>query len=148
MTPVRRQRGFSLIEVMCAILVLGIGLAGLTEGIAGALRSTREARLQSAAILFAAGLLETLRAEGYLTDGVTEGDCGPGLAPHRWRQTIARTDLDGLHDVLVAIEDGRTGKTLCELRTLLFEPPTGSLPTESNPGATGTRQRRGSQRPR
>ncbi|MBI4659797.1 MAG: prepilin-type N-terminal cleavage/methylation domain-containing protein, partial [Verrucomicrobia bacterium] len=29
---IARQAGFSLIEVMCAILILGIGLVGLTQG--------------------------------------------------------------------------------------------------------------------
>ena len=133
---------FSLIEVMVAMLILGVGLAGLTEGITGALRATRESRLQTAATLQAAGLLETLRAESYLTDGTTEGDCGPGLTPHRWRQTISRTDLDGLHDVAVTILDRRTGQTLCELRTLLFEAPGGSLATNSNRGAASESDRR------
>lgn len=133
MNPARlqRSRGFSLVEVMGAILILGIGLVGLTEGITGALRATRESRLQTAAALQAAGLLETLRAESYLVDGVTEGDCGPGLVPHRWRQTISRTDLEGLHDVAVTILDEKTGQIVCELRTLLFEPPGGSLSTNT-----------------
>ena len=135
------QHGFSLIEVMCAILILGVGLVGLTEGIAGALRSTRESRLQTAAVLFAEGRLEMLRAEGGFVDGVSEGECGPGLQAHRWRQTVSRTDLDGLHDVRVTIEDPRDATTVCELRTLLFEAPTGSTAPSTRGGDSNDRAR-------
>lgn len=123
-TGVRWISGFSLIEVMVAMLVLGVGVVGVAEGIGTALRSSREARLQTAAALFAAGVIETLRAEGFLTDGSADGDCSAGMEGYRWRRTISRTDLDGLHEVEVAIEDGRSGKSIYELRTQLFEIPT------------------------
>lgn len=119
--------GFSLIEVMCAILVLGVGVAGLTEGITGALRSTRDAQLQTAAILFAQGQMELLRAEGFLSEGSSDGECGAVLAGYRWHRTIATTDLEGLYDVAVAIEEQKTGKSICELKTLVFEAPGTSL---------------------
>lgn len=128
----RSNAGFSLVEVMCAILILGVGVAGLTEGIATALKSSRESQLLGAAMLEAEGVLELLRAEGYITDGSTEGECGPALKPHRWRRTVSSTDQEGLHDVEVRVEDGRTGKVICELRTLVFEAPT--RPSESGTG--------------
>lgn len=124
-----RLRGFSLVEVMCAILILGVGIAGLTEGIAMALRSSRDSQLLSAAMLEAEGVLELMRAEGYIATGTTEGACSEGLKPHRWTRTVTATDLEGLHDVEVRVEDSRTGKVICELKTLVFEAPT------STPGA-------------
>ena len=54
-----RNSGFSLVEVMCAILILGIALAGLTQGVTTALTSSKESELQTTAALFAAGLVET-----------------------------------------------------------------------------------------
>lgn len=142
MSRTSSRKGFSLIEVLCAILILGIGVVGLTEGIATALRSSREAQLQTVAMLEAAGMIDALRAEGYLTDGTTEGECRRGLAPHRWRRTVSRTDLEGLHEVVVAIQDGRSGQDICELRTLMFEVPTGSL------GGDATRRRETERRQR
>lgn len=147
MSRVDSRKGFSLIEVLCAILILGIGVVGLTEGIAVALRSSREAHLQTAAMLEAAGLIDTWRAEGYLADGTTEGECSRGLARHRWRRTISRTDLDGLHEVVVAIEDGRTGQEICELRTLMFEVPTGSLGGDAARRRETERRQRGREVP-
>lgn len=115
------QAGFSLVEVMVAILILGIALVGLTQGITTALGSSKESELQTAAALFAAGQIELLRAEGGLVDEETDGDCGTGLELYHWKQSVTPTDTDGLHDVLVTIQSARDGKTIYELRTLLFE---------------------------
>jgi prepilin-type N-terminal cleavage/methylation domain-containing protein len=113
--------GFSLIEVMVAILILGIALAGLTHGISTALGSGKESELQTTAALFAAGQIEQLRAAGGLTDKTTEGDFGEGMPLYRWKQSVTAAGIDGLHEVEVIIEDSRNGKAIYELRTLLFE---------------------------
>jgi len=123
MNVTRRNSGFSLVEVMCAILILGVALAGLTQGVTTALTSSKESELQTTAALLAAGRIETLRAEGYLTDGVSEGECGEGLALYRWKQSIASTGIDGLHDVEVVVENAKSGKAIYELKTMLFQPP-------------------------
>ncbi len=136
----RRDAAFSLVEVMCAIAILAIGLTGLTEGLSTALRSTRESELQTRAILFASGQIETLRAEGYLTDGETEGECGDVLSSCTWRQTLVPAGMDGLHEVTLKIEQESSGKTVCELRTLLFERPVSS--SEQGAGRSRESQRR------
>jgi len=120
----RRDRtAFSLIEVLCAILILGVGLVGLTEAVTLALSSNRESEQQTTAALFAAGLVETMRADGVVVDGETEGNCGEGLALYRWRENVSPTSIDGLHDVSVVVENTKSGQAIYELRTLLFEPP-------------------------
>ena len=116
------ERAFSLVEVMVAILVLGVAVAGLARGLTTALSSAKESELQTTAALFAAGQIEELRAEGGLTDGTTEGNCGEGLEMYRWRETVSKTDTDGLHAVTVTIEKSQSGQAIYELRTLLFEP--------------------------
>jgi prepilin-type N-terminal cleavage/methylation domain-containing protein len=119
--------GFSLVEVLCALLILSVGLAGMTTAIATALRSTRDAEFQSRAALFASGVIETLRAEGFLTDGESEGGCGEGLEGYRWRLSLVPSDLEGLHEVTVSIHGEDSAPSLFELKTLLFEAPTASL---------------------
>ena len=123
MNAPRRNSGFSLVEVMCAILILGIALAGLTQGVTTALTSSKESELQTTATLVAAGRVETLRAEGNLSDGATEGECGEGLSLYRWKQSITRAGIDGLHEVDVVVQNAKTGQSIYELRTLLFQPP-------------------------
>ena len=119
---VRSQAAFSLVEVMCAILVLGIGVAGLTQGISTALGSSKESEVQSTAALLAAGRMELLRADGYLTDGTREGSGDEGFSLYRWRETVSATSIDGLHEVEVAIENSKSGKLIYELKTMLFDP--------------------------
>src|SRR6266567_3565505 len=104
--------GFSLVEVMCAILILGIGLVGLTQGITAALRSSKESELQSSAALLAAAQIETLRAEGYVMDEETEGDCEDDLSLFRWKQSVTSTAIDGLHEVKVVVENSKSGKPI------------------------------------
>lgn len=130
------KRGFSLIEVLCAIVVLGVGIVGLTQGLTTALSASKESELQSEAALLAAGRIETLRADGYYIDGTEEGDGEEGLDQFHWEQTISRTDLEGLHEVSVAVRLGQSGKQIYELRTLLFDPPASS--TEDSRDRRGT----------
>ena len=115
--------GFSLVEVMVAILILGIALVGLTQGITTALVSSKESELQTTAALFAAGQIELLRAEKDLADGTGNGDCGAVLPLYRWKQTVSPADIGGLHDVDVVVENTQTGVEIYELKTLLFAIP-------------------------
>jgi prepilin-type N-terminal cleavage/methylation domain-containing protein len=139
----RGTSGFSLLEVMCAILILGVALAGLTQGITTALASSKESELQTTAALYAAGLIETLRAEGDLRDGDTEGDCGEDLPLYRWKQYITSASIDGLHEVDVVVEQAKTGQPVYELRTMLFQPPTYSAGPASGRASDSHARRRG-----
>jgi type IV pilus modification protein PilV len=117
----RQNAGFSLVELMCAILILGVGLVGLTQGITAALRASKESEVQTAAALLAAAQIETLRADGIVFDGTTEGEADEG--PYRWRQTVSSTETDGLHEVEVVVEHSQSGQMIYELKTLLFDAP-------------------------
>jgi prepilin-type N-terminal cleavage/methylation domain-containing protein len=121
---------FSLIEVLCAILILGVAMAGLTRGITTALSSSKESETQTSAALLAASLIETMRAEGGLLDGETEGSFSSGLALYRWKQSVTASRIDGLHEVKVVIENAKSGQTIYELQTLLFEPTPDTKPAK------------------
>ena len=124
----RRRGGFSLVEVLCAVLILGFGLVGLGEGITLALRSSKESERITVAAGLAAERIEVLRAEGYLMAGEDEGDFGVDFPLFGWRQTVvAAADLDGLYEVTVAVRLAKTGEDVFELKTLLFDMPFGSL---------------------
>ena len=73
--------------------------------------------------MIAAGKIEMLRADGYVLDGITEGEGGEGLSLYRWKRSVTSTSVDGLHEVSVVVEDSKTGTAIYELRTLLFDPP-------------------------
>src|SRR4051812_8196727 len=117
------RSGFSLVEVLCAVLILGVAVVGLTGGLTTALQSNREAEVQTAAALLAAGQLETLRADGYLSAGETEGKADGHLSGYKWRETVTETNIEGLYEVTVVVEHDSTGQEIYELKTLLFDPP-------------------------
>ena len=142
MNATRQAAGFSLIEVMCAILILGIGLVGLTQGLTTALSSSKESELQTTAALLAAGRIEQLRADGYLVDGETEGDGDGDLSLYHWKESVSSTSIDGLHEVEVVVENSKTGKAIYELRTLLFDPPISSSYDSSDNRKDSTKKKR------
>jgi prepilin-type N-terminal cleavage/methylation domain-containing protein len=135
---------FSLIEVMVAMLILGIALVGMVQGITTALGSNKDSELQTVASTYAAGQIEELRATGDITDGETEGDCGANLPLYRRKISISPAGLDGLHDVSVVIEHAQTGQEIYELRTMLFEAPDDPAITDTGRKGkkTGSKQRR------
>ena len=137
-----RNAGFSLVEIMCAIIILGIALVGLIQGITTAVSSSKESELQTTAALMAAGKIETLRAEGYVFDGIAEGEGGEGLSHYRWKRSVTSTSLDGLHEVSVVVEDTKTGTAIYELRTLLFDPPSYSNSESSSDRKDSLKSRR------
>jgi general secretion pathway protein I len=118
-----RRAGFSLIEVLCAVLILGIAVVGLTQGLTAALGSSKEAEAHSAAALLAAGQIEIVRAEGYLADGDTEGEGEGNLSGYKWHQSVSETKIEGLYEVTVTVERASSGEAIYELKTLLFDPP-------------------------
>jgi len=60
--PLPYSRGFSLVEIMVAVLVISIGLLGIAKMEALALSSTGNARLRALASLEAASLASAIRA--------------------------------------------------------------------------------------
>ncbi len=144
--PSHSDAGFSLIEVMCAVLLLGIGIVGLTQGVTTALSSSKESEIQTTAALFAAGQIELLRADGFLIEETTEGECGEQLPAYRWKRTISATRIDGLYDVDVEVSQAPSGRTIYALKTLLFDPPIVSTQSENektqNPSRSQKKERK------
>ncbi len=81
-----RSRGFSMIEVLVAIVVLSFGLLGMVGLQAAALKNNRDARLQSTAVGFAREMAEMMRANAAVGALQTNNPyfgafSGTGLAP-------------------------------------------------------------------
>ena len=105
------SKGFSLIEVMVAVVILGVSLVGLVHGINTALVSGKEAEIQSQAALLAAAQIESLRADGIYVEGETTGEFDGDLSIYSYRQNIEAREPEGLYEVTVAIEKIGFGRT-------------------------------------
>ena len=127
-----RRRGFSLVEVICALFILGVCVAGVTEGVTLALRSSKEAELRTSAALLASSRIELIRADGFFSDGEEEGDFGDEFPAFAYRQTISETSIEGLHEVTVAVDQASTKQEIYELKTLLFKMPYSSFDSTSD----------------
>jgi Tfp pilus assembly protein PilV len=121
-----------LVEVLVAILILGVALVGLTQGVTLSLTSSKESELQTTAAMIAAGQIETLRVDGGFVEGTKEGDLGEGFALYHLKQTLSKTAVDGLFDVEVVVENAKTSKPIYALKTLLFERPEDTTPKDSD----------------
>ncbi len=118
-----RNRGFSLVEVLCAVLILGVAVVGLTQGLATALGSNKESERQTTATFLAAGQIELLRADGYLKAGEIEGEGEGNLSTYKWKQSVTETKIEGLFEITIVIMQAATGQEIYELKTLLFDAP-------------------------
>ena len=141
-----RERGFSLIEILCAVLVLGIAVVGLAEGITVSLRMGKEAERYTTAVLLATGRMETIRAEGDFIAGEETGDFGDSFSLYGWRQNNVETGLAGLHSVRVEVLLNSRKEQLYELEALLFQVPILGFDGENTETETERRRRRAGDR--
>ncbi|QNJ99754.1 prepilin-type N-terminal cleavage/methylation domain-containing protein [Dyella telluris] len=81
----RRARGFSLLEVVAATLLLAIAFAALLKVAGGSIELTRNADDHSQAALWARSLLDTVDITTPLQPGRTEGRFD---ANYRWRLVV------------------------------------------------------------
>ncbi len=81
----RRARGFSLLEVIAATLLLAIAFAALLKVAGGSIQLTRNADDHSQAALWARSLLDTVDITTPLQPGHTEGRFD---ANYRWRLAV------------------------------------------------------------
>ena len=69
---------------------------------------------------------------------VRDGD--GDLSLYHWKQSVTSTRIEGLHEVEVVVENSKTGKTIYELKTLLFDPPISSVADDSTKKDSGKKK--------
>ena len=82
MTARRRQRGFTLIEVVVAFVILALSLGAIYESFGGSLRRTATASKRELAALRAESLLAEFRGSGGLAPQPRSGNDSAG---NQWR---------------------------------------------------------------
>ena len=98
---IRSRAGFTLLEVMVALAIVGIGLGVVIRSITLSVRSGELTERYSTAVLLAESKVSEALL-GPLAIGKSEGDCGraPGYS---WRLSVAKGDREGLKRVTAAV---------------------------------------------
>jgi type IV pilus assembly protein PilV len=73
-TPRSRVTGFTLVEVLIALVVMSIGMLGIAALYLESLRSSRAALLRTQAVTLAADMADRIRANRYISTGGTKYD--------------------------------------------------------------------------
>lgn len=79
-----RQRGFSLVEVLCAVAVAASAIAVLTGGVSTSIKGANKLDQHLGARLILQTILEDELAAGETASAQREGETGP----YRWRLAI------------------------------------------------------------
>lgn len=88
----RRERGFTLIEVLIALAILGVALPVLLAAFGNTLRHMREAEARLIAASLAQSLLAGAGTEAPLRLGSSDGEADGG---YRWRLLVAPYEEPG-----------------------------------------------------
>ncbi len=92
----RRSGGYSLVEMVAALTIFGIGVLGTMELFTTCLQSTSASLSHTQAVYLAQGLVEEVIAEGGLYASSDSGDFGQEYPRHSWSYEIENTDQVGL----------------------------------------------------
>jgi general secretion pathway protein I len=102
-----RQRGFTLMEMIIATVLLAIAIVGALSAISSSTRATEAGeRVQTAAILAQRKLTELEIQASNLTSGEQQGDFGAEYPEYRWQATMDTTEFDKLLRVTLIISWG------------------------------------------
>ncbi len=100
----RRTRGFTLVEMVVATIVLAVGAVAAMMAISSSMRAVSEAESYSRAALLTEMRFSELEADPTsLTSGEQQGDFGTDYPGFQWIQTVDRTDLQDVVRVTLTI---------------------------------------------
>ncbi len=100
----RAARGFTLVEVLVALVLVGTAVAALLTALNSAAGSTQYLRDKAFAHWIATNrIVETRLATNPPADGVSVGEVEYAGQRWQWRQAVTRADLPGLRRIDVSV---------------------------------------------
>jgi type II secretion system protein I len=136
----RTNAGFSLIEVMIATAILGIGLTGVIQAVTASIQSSQDTEHLTCAVCLASGQMEMTLADPFLSTGTQNGSFDPPFSAYRWKVDVKETGEEGLHEVSVAVSRADSDAILYELTTLAFVMPDADPLEEDTEGTRPARR--------
>lgn len=86
-----RNRGFTLIEVVVALAILGVGLTVIIELFSGGLRLARASMEYTKAVNYARTKMEEITVKSAVQEGTGEGESDD--KSFRWQVVVKKVDL-------------------------------------------------------
>ena len=119
------QRGFTLLELIVAMVIFAVLGTAILAGFQQAMKSTVIARDSSTAALLAKRILTELRLDATLAAGTRVGPPEAAFPDCAWQATITpEPGRDGLFDVDLAVHVTRAGnERVYRLQTCIFKIP-------------------------
>jgi general secretion pathway protein I len=106
---VKRRRGFTLVEVLVALVIVALGMAALLSTLTSAADSTVYLREKTLATWIALNKLSETRLKGTMpTTGTTKGEVDYAGRKWFWEQTVQRTQVRGIVRIDVRVQPRRT----------------------------------------
>ena len=131
----RRLRGFTVIEMIVATVLLAIGVVASLTAISSATKTTKVADDYTTATLLAQQQLATIETQlESLTGGTQNGDFGDNYRGFKWEQNTETTDYPNLYRVTLTVNWGQGAKPN-SLQIVTYEIAQQQTTTS---GATGT----------
>lgn len=118
--------GFSLLELVVAMVIFAVLGSAILAGFQQAMRSTMAARDYSTAALLAKRTLTDLRLDTTFTGGTRSGSPEAAFPGCSWNATLTPVSArEGLYDVLLEVHVARAGtERVYSLKTRIFRIPT------------------------
>ncbi|HJN16213.1 MAG TPA: type II secretion system protein [Armatimonadota bacterium] len=99
----RRRGGFTLLEVIVSLAIMGVGIVAVIEAYGAAMRLSLQDEFLTTATFLASGKMEEVIKETYITAGQDEGDFGEEFPDFTWSVEIADSEIEGLELVTVTV---------------------------------------------
>jgi len=133
--PVRLHRGLTLLEVIVAMALLAIGIAGALGAISACVRSSSAADDYSRGALFAQQVASELERSETLDPGTLDGTFDDATTGYTWTAEIGAADDQGFNPVKITVL-WQQGRRHFEMNTMLRPLPLPSAPSpeQEQPG--------------
>ncbi|MDH3747619.1 MAG: type II secretion system minor pseudopilin GspI [Gammaproteobacteria bacterium] len=98
------QRGFTLVEVMVALLIIALSLTGIAVTMSGMLNNATALRERTYASWIAQNKIIEIRASGAIPEtGETSGEVDFANSEWAWRSVISETGIENFYRIDVSV---------------------------------------------